>query len=245
LTTPMLCKRALFICAVPRSGSTLLCDLLQATGVSGNPMEYAVQENEQIWRHTHGFGDHRSYFIHYAHRLGVTGNGVFSAKLMFRQMAGFVADLKRYKSIDAGGMIETIDLAFGMPRYVQVLRKDKERQAISLVRAEQTGAWASPETTAGRLEYNPAHLDATLALLMRLEDSWNEALTPIDPSRRMTLYYEIIVQDMPGTVSSLLNWLGIAETPRPFRAPSMERQSDAVTEEWLATWRRHRSIAVD
>jgi LPS sulfotransferase NodH len=85
-------------------------------------------------------------------------------------------DLKRYKSIDAGGMVETIDLAFGKPRYIQVLRRDKERQAISLVRAEQTGSWATPQSPGGRSEYDSARLDHTLALLLRLENAWNEAL---------------------------------------------------------------------
>ena len=239
MTTPMLCKRAFFICAVPRSGSTLLCDLLQATGVAGSPMEYGVQENEQIWKHAYGFNDHRNYFIHYAHRLSVTGNGVFSAKLMFKQMTAFVSDLKRYKSIDAGGMIETIDLAFGKPRYIQVLRKDKERQAISLVRAEQTGSWASPQSSGRRSEYDSAHLDRALALLLRLDNAWDESLAEIHLSRKMTLYYEDIVENMEGSISSLLNWLQIEDHPKPFKSPSMKRQSDAMTEEWLAMWRKH------
>jgi LPS sulfotransferase NodH len=243
LTTPMLCKSAFFVCAVPRSGSTLLCDLLQASSVAGNPIEYGVEENEHTWRHTHGFSDHRNYFLHYAHRLSLTGNGVFSAKLMFRQMISFVEDLKRYKSINAGGMVETLDLAFGQPRYVRVLRRDKERQAISLARAEQTGAWASPQAAGGRSEYDPARLDHTLVLLLRLESSWNEALAEIAPSRKLTLYYEDIVENMEGTISSLLAWLQIADHPKPFRPPSMERQSDATTEEWLAMWRKHKLLA--
>jgi LPS sulfotransferase NodH len=243
LTTPMLCKGALFICAIPRSGSTLLCDLLQATGVAGNPMEYGVQDNEQTWRRTHGFSDHRNYFIHYTHRLSVTSNGIFSAKLMFRQIASFVEDLKRYKSIDSGGTVETLDRAFGKPRYVQVLRRDRERQAISLVRAEQTSAWASPQAPRGSPEYDPVRLDHTLALLQRLESGWNETLAHVDRSRKMTLHYEDIVEDMAGTVSSVLSWMQIADRPRPFRPPSMERQSDAMTEEWLAMWRKHRLLA--
>jgi trehalose 2-sulfotransferase len=202
-------------------------------------MEYGVEENEKTWRDTHGFNDHRNYFIHYAHRLSVTGNGVFSAKLMFKQMAAFVLDLKRYKSIDAGGMIETIDLAFGKPRYIQVLRRNKERQAISLVRAEQTGSWASPQSPGGQPGYDSARLDYTLALLLRLENAWNEALAEIHPSRRLTLDYEDIVENLERSISSLLNWLQIEDRPRPFKSPSMKRQSDAMTEEWLAMWRKH------
>jgi LPS sulfotransferase NodH len=201
-------------------------------------MEYGVEENEQIWRRTYGFNHHRDYFVHYSHRLSVTGNGVFSAKLMLKQMDAFVSDLKRYKSIDAGGMLETIDLAFGKPRYIQVFRRDKERQAISLVRAEQTGAWASPQSPSGQAEFDLSRLDHTLALLLRLENTWNEALVAIDPSRRMTLDYEDIVENMESSVASLLGWLHIDDRPKPFRQPSIERQSDAMTEQWLVRWRK-------
>lgn len=239
----MLCKSAFFICAVPRSGSTLLCDLLQTTGVAGNPIEYGIEENEPVWRHTQGFCDHRAYFIHFAHRLCVTGNGIFAAKLMFRQMTSFVADLKRYKSIDSGGLIETLDFAFGRPRYVQVLRRDRERQAISLVRAEQTGAWASPQTASRPSEYDPGQLDRTVALLLQLEKYWDEALADVDASRKLTLHYEDIVGDIEGTLSSLLGWLQITDSPKPFKPPSMQRQSDAVTEEWLPMWKKHKLLA--
>src|SRR5262249_36907904 len=93
LATPMLCRKAFFICAVPRSGSSLLCNLLQRTGVAGNPMEYGGEEDERTWRRGHGFSDHRNYFLHFVHRLSVTGNGVFSAKLMIEHMISFAADV--------------------------------------------------------------------------------------------------------------------------------------------------------
>ena len=33
-------ERAYLVCATPRSGSTLLCELLKETGVAGRPEEY-------------------------------------------------------------------------------------------------------------------------------------------------------------------------------------------------------------
>jgi LPS sulfotransferase NodH len=236
----MLCRSAFFICAVPRTGSSLLCDLLQSTGVAGNPIEYAAQDEEMTWRHRRGFGDHRDYFLHYAHRLCVTSNGVFSAKMMFEQMISFVSDLKRYKSIDAGAMIDTIDFAFGRPRYIQLLRKDKERQAVSFVRAAQTGAWTWIQAAGKSPDYDPELLERAKDFLLRQEHSWNEALLSLDQSRRMTLEYEDVVENMEGTVSAVLNWLQIIDHPRPVKPPSMKRQADAITEEWLEAWRKHK-----
>jgi LPS sulfotransferase NodH len=234
----MLCKSAFFICAVPRTGSSLFCDLLQSTGVAGIPIEYGAQDDEKTWRHSRGFSDHRNYFLHYAHRLCVTSNGVFSAKMMFEQMTSFVSDLKRYKLIDAGGMIDTIDFAFGKPRYVQLLRKDKERQAVSFVRAAQTGAWTWIQAPDKEPDYDPALLERAKDFLLRQENSWNEALGGLDQSRRMTLDYEDLVENMEGTVSSVLNWLQIVDPPRSFMRPTIKRQSDAITEAWLDAWRK-------
>jgi LPS sulfotransferase NodH len=163
--------------------------------------------------------------------------------MMYRQMTAFAADLKRYKSIDAGGMIDTIDLAFGAPRYVQLLRRDKERQVISLVRANQTGIWSSAQNNSAPPVYDAVLLDRGKDFLLGQEMAWNEALGRLDQSRKMRLYYEDVVEDMEATLTLLLNWLQIADTPRPFRPPSMKRQSDAITQEWLDRWRRHRLAA--
>ena len=36
----MTAERSYLVCATPRSGSTLVCQALKATGVAGNPEEY-------------------------------------------------------------------------------------------------------------------------------------------------------------------------------------------------------------
>ena len=237
MATLMLCKRAFFICAVPRVGSYLLCDLLQHTGVAGNPNEYREHNGEGVRGDFSGFRDHRSYFLHFAHRLSVTSNGIFSAKMMFEQMASFASDVSRYKSIDGGGMMETIELAFGKPRYIQILRKDRERQAVSFVRAAQTGAWTLSQASDGPSEYDPSQLERGRDFLMQKETAWNEALKNIDATRRMTLYYEDLLKNMENTVSTLLRWLEIADPPRPFAPPSIKPQSDPTSEDWLNAWR--------
>jgi LPS sulfotransferase NodH len=37
------------ICATPRTGSSLLCGLLESTGVAGHPESYFRQPDEQAW----------------------------------------------------------------------------------------------------------------------------------------------------------------------------------------------------
>ena len=145
----------LIVCATQRSGRTLLCELLKATGVAGHPNEFF-----QRFRDT-GLPDQpRQYLaavsdppvleflppldpgtpeIHFdfdaVRRAGTTPNGVFSAKIMWSHTHDLWARLD-------GRSLEDV---FGPLRYVQVVRRDKVAQAISLWTAIQTQAWNSEE----------------------------------------------------------------------------------------------------
>lgn len=108
-------SRAYVVCSTPRSGSTLLCQLLAGTGVAGRPEEYfeAVAATglpphpgdylEGLPRTGAGirddptpatapeYSDLRSIGGYREHvertlRLGTTANGVFATKLMWRQL---------------------------------------------------------------------------------------------------------------------------------------------------------------
>src|ERR1051325_5938804 len=77
-----------FICATPRSGSTLLCELLSLTGVAGNPNEWMLPLTEPLAREM--FGIERGFedppYRSELKAKGCTSNGVFAAKLMWPAM---------------------------------------------------------------------------------------------------------------------------------------------------------------
>ena len=108
--------RAYLVCATQRSGSTLLCSLLTATGVAGRPREY-FEAVAATGRPPHpgdyldglepvgndprddprppvapdysaldGVADYREH-LRRTLAAGTTDNGVFAAKLMFNQLA--------------------------------------------------------------------------------------------------------------------------------------------------------------
>ena len=147
---------AYLVCATPRSGSTLLCEALKATGVAGRPEEYfesvvvtgrpprprptsrastiprrsrcSAERPPPSRRRTPRSPASRSYAEHLerVRQWGTTPNGVFGAKLMWDH----VGRLHRR----AGDPLEL----FGDPALVWVRRRDVVRQAISLWRAMQT-----------------------------------------------------------------------------------------------------------
>ncbi len=77
------------ICATPRTGSSLLCGLLESTGVAGNSESYFRQPDEHAWAAQWGIASQSGGALSYADYVravlaaGRTENGVFSARIMW------------------------------------------------------------------------------------------------------------------------------------------------------------------
>jgi LPS sulfotransferase NodH len=162
--------RSYVVCATPRSGSTLLCELLKSTGVAGRPEEYFEATLETglpphpgdylagLPRTGAGIRDDpspprapeysslqgiTSYRQHLERslRLGTTDNGVFAAKLMWRHLPDLQALAAQLPEYQDLELHELLTRLLGDPRYVWMSRRDKARQAVSLWRALQTRTW--------------------------------------------------------------------------------------------------------
>jgi LPS sulfotransferase NodH len=134
--------RSYLICATPRCGSTLLCELLTLTGVAGQPNEWLLPIAEALARESFDIDvcfDHPRYLDELKSKA-VSANGVFSAKVMWPQMeqllAGSLPWLARAPLTppwNAG--------IFPGVKYVYISRDDEVRQAISFLLARRTGHW--------------------------------------------------------------------------------------------------------
>src|SRR3712207_231070 len=145
------------VCATPRSGSTLLCRALGATGVAGHPEEY-FEARPDTGRPAAG----RDYFTgatgidldellgrdlpqpeapEYSSLEGIDNYSEHVARSLERGttpngvfgakiMWGHVAD---FAALAGGEPPQLFEDAFGAPpRYVWVSRRDRVRQAVSL-----------------------------------------------------------------------------------------------------------------
>src|SRR3954452_15905365 len=179
--------KSLLVCATPRSGSTLLCALLDGTGVAGRPQEFF----ERL-AHSGLPRQPREYFegvedrallrllaptdpgapnpgdpIPAALEAGTTDNGVFAAKLMWTHLLDLAERLGR--PADAALIAER----FPDPRCVHVTREDKIAQAVSLWRAVQTRAWRAGEVTEnGDVEYHAGAIGHLASDLSEQDDAW-------------------------------------------------------------------------
>src|ERR1700735_3666803 len=82
------------ICAVPRTGSYLLCDLLRKTGVAGRPNEYFNPSFQSQWAADWGTPA-LDDFLAKILSLGTTDNGVFGLKIHPMQFDSLCRQLAR------------------------------------------------------------------------------------------------------------------------------------------------------
>src|SRR4051812_14779939 len=236
-------ERAYLVCATPRSGSTLLCELLKGTGVAGCPREYF-----ETLRSTGYPRQPRQYFEdapevqallppvdpgtpeaafdwHGVLRAGTTPNGVFGAKVMW----GHLEDL--WPRLDGRALEEVLPRL----RFVRVARADRVAQAVSLWIAIQTQRWRDEGGDAETHEpvYSFAairHLVGQLEAHERAWDAWLEGRDPI------AVPYERLAAAPADTVAALLEALGIEGAPRD--VTRLRRQSGERSREWIERYGR-------
>jgi trehalose 2-sulfotransferase len=249
-------KSSFFICHTLRCGSTLLCDALSSTGVAGYPEEYfperhhpgravyvttaAALKDPEMWQ-SDWTNTPVEQCLDRALESGTTPNGVFASKVKWFNIP-CLRDMLR--SLPEGGGLsfaEHLDTLFPNLRYVWVTRRDKVRQAVSLVRARQSTQWtavsAEPQPPVGA-DYNFHVIDAALRRIVREECAWGEYFTHAGVTP-FTIVYEDLVGNYESTVRQLLDHLEI-RLPRGyvFPSPLLHKQADQASEEWVARYYR-------
>lgn len=143
---------AYLICATPRSGSTLLCDLLTDCG-AGRPASYWRPQDIGRWAERWGIvggpaADDPVFNAAYLQAMiaaGSAGSDVFGLRLMWSNAGEATARLRAALGRDSD-LATLTEAAFGRTLFIHLSRQDVLAQAISLVRAEQTGCGMSPPT---------------------------------------------------------------------------------------------------
>ena len=154
-----------FVCATQRSGSTLLCELLRATGVAGVPDEYferlratgLARQPRQYFEEPsvkdiadrltpivpgrpEQPGEFESWF-RYVLQRAATPNGVFGTKMMWNYLDDFKLRMGELPGLEDLSFNERLDAVFPRLKIIFIRRRDKVAQAVSLWRALQTQQW--------------------------------------------------------------------------------------------------------
>lgn len=239
------------ICTSPRSGSTLLCKLLAATGVAGNPESYFHRLSVEDWLEDLGLQaeagaserDVLDAIFKAAIAEGSLATGMFGLRLqrhssdfLTRKLAvlhpGEPNDARRFRA------------AFGRTLFVHLTRRDKIEQAVSYVRAEQTGLWhAAPDgTELERLSphrepfYDADVIRTCLKMMTDYDRDWEdwfrkEEIAPL----RIT--YDALSMDPLGTVRQILGELGLDRDAANGITPGVRKLADGTSQDWAARFR--------
>lgn len=239
---------ALIICATPRSGTTLLCDLLAESGVTGRPNSFYRAESVGNFARRLGVADGPDFERRYLAAIVREGRGdtdLFSMRVMWPSLPEMSAKLASlFPGTTEAGRIAA---AFGTPLYLFVQREDKLAQAISRSKAEQSGLWHRAADGSVREQggayrapvYDSAALRASIAETAAHETEWRgwfarEGLTPMEMS------YEELSADPQAAMAKLLSALGRDPAIAAQVAPRTAKLSDDVSAAWAERFRAER-----
>jgi trehalose 2-sulfotransferase len=251
--------RTYFVCATPRSGSTLLCRSLAETGVAGRPGEYF----ERL-RHSGLPREPREYFetigdtsllellpetragdladadlereLPRSLAAGTTPNGVFGAKLMWGYFGDFLTRLGT--SLD-GPAVERLTERFGPISWIHVTRAGKVAQAVSLWRAVQTRAWSADDAPETHPVYDARGIAHLRDQLTEQDAAWRAwfGAKAIDP---LVVEYERLTTEHAATLRDVLAHLDLEVERIP--DPPMDRQGDERSDRWVARFNEEKEL---
>jgi len=234
--------RSAIVVATPRTGSTLLSELVTATGVAGHPSEcFNPAGLEQFSRHDGGRTSYSAYLDHCLDEA-TSANGVRGVALKWNGGRWLLA-LERARLGDPSASdADLIERLFPHARWAHLRRLDTARQAVSWYRAVASKVWRR----VGCRPSGPEFPDGFVPNYRRIR--WFEELA-IDHNRRwdeffagqavtaLPLSYEDLADNPTSVLQRLLAFLDIEPPPglasvRPRSLP----QADDRTERWLETY---------
>ena len=236
------------ICTSPRSGSTLLCKLLASTGITGKPESYFHNPSIAEWADELGLRsqdslsrrDRLNAIFDAVLERGRDTTAIFGLRVQ-RHSFNFLTEQMRLVYPGLSNDVELFEAAFGRTLFIHLSRANKLEQAISLVKATQTGLWhmAPDGTEIERLSaprepvYNADAIANELAELTDLEQEWidwfdSESVTPL----RLT--YDELSADPTAVVRRVLDQLGLDTKAAEGITPTVAKLADATSQDWMA-----------
>lgn len=234
------------ICTSPRSGSTLLCRLLREAGHAGWPGSHFHEPFLNKWMDAYELKEDdfetRTAALEAVFAAAVNhGTGqsdVFGLRMQRHSFGFFMSQLDVLFPSLANDKAR-IQAAFGQTLFVYLTRENKLDQAISYVKATQSGLWhiAPDGTELERLSesqepvYDATAISSVLESFERMETEWqtwfqNEGIEPL----RVT--YDDLSAAPYATLKAILRALGLQHDHIEEGVPPTARLADATNKEW-------------
>jgi LPS sulfotransferase NodH len=230
-------ERSFFLCSTPRTGSTMLGNMLAETGLVGRAGEYFGEtfRREVVPGLTRaGFDGYLVGCLEHAR-----GTGSFGLKLHWDQVEVFVHHLRLRRGLRGASDAEVIAAIFPSPRYVFLTREDTLAQAVSWWKAMTSGKWTDGRPITGAAAFDYEGIEGRVKQVEAHNERWRRwfAANGVEP---LELSYESVAANPGDAVRRVLDHIGVEVPADVAIQPRTERQSDAVNEDWI---RRYRELA--
>ncbi len=243
--------RAYVLCGTPRTGSTLVCTLVESTGVAGRPQSYFRKQDLDTYATTWGLPrtpDGRVAFADYlrgALTAGQSANGVFATRIMWGTMAEVVQNLRDLYADHTSADRDLLTRAFGPTHFIYLRRRAVVAQAVSRARAEQTNVWhiigdvPIGDVPAAQPAHAPHYDFAQIRSYTQEIEAHNQAWTAwfrtqgVQPHH---VWYEDVAAAPVQTTHAILAFLQLAVPPHVRITAHNQRLADGISTEWLARY---------
>ena len=235
MSPPELPATTYIIASTMRTGSYLLCEGLEATGVAGHPREIFCPERRENYAGEWQLPPDVAMddFLRAAIRKGTTNNGVFGTKIH----AHHLEPLARECGVD-GEPWQVVEKLFPAAKYIHLRRRNLRAQAISYYRAKVTNEWwripgvRDPELTGREPRFDAMKIRGLEVELMTHQRLWDEFFTA-RKAAVLDMEYETLAADYRHEVERALTFLNLdAALAKHLPEPRLIRQSDDTSERW-------------
>ena len=234
--------RSFIICTSPRSGSTFLCSLLRDTGVAGAPESYFHRPSLSDWRKGLNLPSTASLaeIVNAAVSAGTANTNLFGLRLQ-RESAPFLFDQLRALHPNASSDVDRLKKSFGSIRFIHLSRQDKVAQAVSLVRAQQSGLWHRNADGTERertqesqpLVYDQTAIAAEVSSLSQQDADWQSWFETND-IHPMRVTYNDLSANPSSVLAKILSFLGVETGNLSNVEPATAKLADATSAAWVA-----------
>jgi len=244
------------ICTTPRSGSTLLCDLLTDARVAGAPHSFFRRQSIDSWSRQWGINrnsiqysvDFCRDYLQAAIRAGQGGTNVFGLRLM----RDHFVELQRLLTVlypQANDDMDRLCLAFGSVRFVYLYRKDALAQAISRHKAEQSGLWhrnadgseRERVKPAAQAQYSRNAINEYIAEALTEKNAWLDwyRQNTVEP---LVVTCENLVDNPIREVAKILSYLQLDSASAACVAPRTAKLADTESTDWAERFKREEQV---
>lgn len=246
------------ICATPRSGSTLLCDLFTEAGIAGRPHSFFLEETFSYWADklgvsTEGWKTQKKFNLAYLSAVkawGANQTSIFGLRLMWESLNDLSARLGDFYPGYQNDS-DRFETAFGKSLYIHLSREDKVFQAVSRYKAECSGLWHKYSDGAERQRvkqgkepcYDFEAISKIVTTLEAHDSLWStwfkeQGISPL----RIT--YEDLSINPQAVLASALSALGLDCSVAEAIKPKSGKMADSKSQAWVERFKCEASFEV-